>query len=134
MSDEEKKAIHNSAKSTHCFKRSEFWLSHIQQAQKSSSTSLLSAAVRVAKAGQDAAASMIHQKLATDPCLKPKILVIAIGASSTGWAHVTDSAFWVVKEYLGVSLSEALKKFTGGTVAASIVALLATLCLSHIIS
>ena len=36
----------------------------------------------------------------------------------------------MVKEYLNVSLSEALKKFTGGTVVASIVALLATLLLN----
>jgi len=57
--------------------------------------------------------------------------VIAIGAGSIGWAHVTDSAFWVVKEYLNVSLSEALKKFTGGTVVASLVALLATLLLNY---
>ncbi|WP_260955739.1 GntP family permease [Pseudomonas citri] len=80
------------------------------------------------------AAGIIHPMLAADPTLKPEILVIAIGAGSIGWAHVTDSAFWVVKEYLGVSLSEALKKFTGGTVVASIVALVATLALNHIMS
>lgn len=77
------------------------------------------------------AAGMIHPMLIADPTLKPEILVIAIGAGSIGWAHVTDSAFWVVKEYLNVSLSEALKKFTGGTVVASIVALLATLVLNY---
>lgn len=64
--------------------------------------------------------------LAADSLLKPEIPVIAIG-----WAHVTDSAFRVVKEYLNVSLSEALKKFTGGTVVASLVALLATLLLNY---
>jgi GntP family gluconate:H+ symporter/D-serine transporter len=80
------------------------------------------------------AAGMIHPMLAADPHLKPEILVIAIGAGSIGWAHVTDSAFWVVKEYLNVSLSDALKKFTGGTVVASIVALLATLLLNYTIS
>lgn len=95
---------------------------------------LMHFAVGSATVAMVSAASMIHPMLAADPSLKPEILVIAIGAGSIGWAHVTDSAFWVVKEYLGVSLSEALKKFTGGTVVASIVALIATLSLSHIIS
>ncbi|EPK7359309.1 hypothetical protein [Citrobacter braakii] len=36
-----------------------------------------------------------------------------IGAGSIGWAHVTDSAFWIAREYLGILLSEALKKLTG---------------------
>lgn len=39
-----------------------------------------------------------------NPQYSPEILVIAIG-----WTHVTDSTFWDVKEYLGISLAEALK-------------------------
>ncbi|OLS63609.1 GntT/GntP/DsdX family permease [Pseudomonas putida] len=94
---------------------------------------LMHFAVGSATVAMVSAASMINPMLAADPHLKPEILVIAIGAGSIGWAHVTDSAFWVVKEYLNVSLSEALKKFTGGTVVASIVALLATLVLDYFI-
>ncbi|KAA8552451.1 MULTISPECIES: GntT/GntP/DsdX family permease [Pseudomonas] len=92
---------------------------------------LMHFAVGSATVAMVSAAGMIHPMLAADPHLKPEILVIAIGAGSIGWAHVTDSAFWVVKEYLNVSLSEALKKFTGGTVVASIVALMATLLLNY---
>lgn len=92
---------------------------------------LMHFAVGSATVAMVSAAGMIHPMLAADPHLKPEILVIAIGAGSIGWAHVTDSAFWVVKEYLNVSLSEALKKFTGGTVLASVVALLATLLLNY---
>jgi len=95
---------------------------------------LMHFAVGSATVAMVSAAGMIHPMLATDPHLKPEILVIAIGAGSIGWAHVTDSAFWVVKEYLNVSLSDALKKFTGGTVVASIVALIATLLLNYTIS
>ncbi|WP_223488579.1 gluconate:H+ symporter [Pseudomonas sp. A-RE-19] len=95
---------------------------------------LMHFAVGSATVAMVSAAGMIHPMLAADPHLKPEILVIAIGAGSIGWAHVTDSAFWVVKEYLNVSLSDALKKFTGGTVVASIVALLATLLLNYTIS
>ena len=92
---------------------------------------LMHFAVGSATVAMVSAASMINPMLAADPHLKPEILVVAIGAGSIGWAHVTDSAFWVVKEYLNVSLSEALKKFTGGTVVASLVALLATLILNY---
>ena len=55
----------------------------------------------------------------------------AIGAGAIGWTTVTDSAFWVVKEYLGVSLGDALKLFTGATWLASVVALGMTLLVSH---
>lgn len=44
-----------------------------------------------------------------NPQYSPEILVIAIGAGAIGWTHVTDSTFWVVKEYLGICLAEALK-------------------------
>ncbi|WP_045491290.1 GntT/GntP/DsdX family permease [Pseudomonas sp. StFLB209] len=94
---------------------------------------LMHFAVGSATVAMVSAASMISPMLAADPNLKPEILVIAIGAGSIGWAHVTDSAFWVVKEYLNVSLGEALKKFTGATLVASLVALLATLTLNYFV-
>ncbi len=78
-------------------------------------------------------AGMVLPLLAQHPEYSPEILVIAIGAGAIGWTHVTDSAFWVVKEYLGISLSEALKKFTGATVLASFAALLFTLILSRFV-
>lgn len=90
-------------------------------------------AVGSATVAMISAASMISPMLAADHQLTPEILVIAIGAGSIGWAHVTDSAFWIVREYLGISLSEALKKFTGATILASVVALIATLILDHFI-
>jgi GntP family gluconate:H+ symporter/D-serine transporter len=58
-------------------------------------------------------------------------VVIAIGAGAIGWTTVTDSAFWVVKEYLGVSLADALKKFTVATLLASVVALGMTLLVAR---
>lgn len=90
-------------------------------------------AVGSATVAMISAASMISPMLAADPSLSPEVMVIAIGAGSIGWAHVTDSAFWIVREYLGISLSDALKKFTGATVLASVVALLATLVLGYVL-
>jgi len=79
------------------------------------------------------AAAIVMPTLAAHSGYSKEIIVIAIGAGAIGWTHVTDSAFWVVKEYLGVSLADALKTFTSATVLASIIALLLTLTLSHFV-
>jgi GntP family gluconate:H+ symporter/D-serine transporter len=92
---------------------------------------LMHLAVGSATVAMVSAAGMILPILDTMPGQNRELMVIAIGAGAIGWTTVTDSAFWVVKEYLGVSLSDALKKFTAGTVLASVVALGMTLLLSH---
>jgi GntP family gluconate:H+ symporter/D-serine transporter len=94
---------------------------------------LMHFAVGSATVAMISTAGMILPMLAQHPEYIPEILVIAIGAGAIGWTHVTDSAFWVVKEYLGISLSEALKTFTGATVLASVSALLFTLVLSQFV-
>ncbi|MGL6071946.1 GntT/GntP/DsdX family permease [Craterilacuibacter sp.] len=94
---------------------------------------LMHFAVGSATVAMISAAGMVLPMLGDDAGYSREIIVIAIGAGAIGWTHVTDSAFWVVKEYLGVSLSDALKKFTGGTVLASVVALGLTLLLSRVI-
>jgi len=92
---------------------------------------LMHLAVGSATVAMVSAAGMILPILDTMPGQNRELMVIAIGAGAIGWTTVTDSAFWGVKEYLGVSLSDALKKFTAGTVLASVVALGMTLLLSH---
>jgi GntP family gluconate:H+ symporter/D-serine transporter len=94
---------------------------------------LMHFAVGSATVAMISAAGMVMPMLASHPDVSKEIIAIAIGAGAIGWTHVTDSAFWVVKEYLGVSLSEALKKFTLATVLASVVALGLTLLLSNFI-
>ncbi|KQQ62487.1 permease DsdX [Pseudomonas sp. Leaf127] len=95
--------------------------------------SLMHFAVGSATVAMISTAGMVLPVMALRPEYSPEILVIAIGAGAIGWTHVTDSAFWVVKEYLGLSLSEALRHFTGATVLASFTALLFTLALSQMI-
>jgi GntP family gluconate:H+ symporter/D-serine transporter len=94
---------------------------------------LMHFAVGSATVAMISAAGMVMPMLASHPDVSKESIAIAIGAGAIGWTHVTDSAFWVVKEYLGVSLSEALKKFTLATVLASVVALGLTLLLSNFI-
>ncbi|MFJ7978458.1 gluconate:H+ symporter [Peribacillus sp. NPDC096379] len=79
------------------------------------------------------AAGIIGPLLAAYPTLSPEIAVLAIGAGAIGWCHVNDSAFWLVKEYLGLSLPDAFKSFTAATVLASIVALGGVLLLAQFI-
>ncbi len=79
------------------------------------------------------AAGIIGPLLAVYPTLSPEIAVLAIGAGAIGWCHVNDSAFWLVKEYLGLSLTDAFKSFTAATVIASVVALGGVLLLAQFI-
>ncbi|MTJ80550.1 MAG: permease DsdX [Telmatospirillum sp.] len=94
---------------------------------------LMHFAVGSATVAMISAAGMVTPLLAGAPGISREIMVIAIGSGAIGWTHVTDSAFWVVKEYLGVPLPDALKKFTGGTILASVVSLGLILVLSHIV-
>jgi H+/gluconate symporter-like permease len=68
--------------------------------------------------------------LSANPSLSPELLALAIGAGAIGFTHVTDSLFWMVKEYLHISVPQALKTLTVGTTITSVVALGMTLLLS----
>jgi GntP family gluconate:H+ symporter/D-serine transporter len=94
---------------------------------------LMHFAVGSATVAMISAAGMVMPMLSAHPTVSKEIICIAIGAGAIGWTHVTDSAFWVVKEYLGVSLADALKKFTSATVLASLIALGLTLLLSQFV-
>ncbi|MES2869620.1 MAG: gluconate:H+ symporter [Pseudomonadota bacterium] len=94
---------------------------------------LMHFAVGSATVAMISAAGMVLPMLGAHPGVSKEIICIAIGAGAIGWTHVTDSAFWVVKEYLGVSLADALKKFTLATVLASLVALGLTLLLANFV-
>lgn len=92
---------------------------------------LMHLAVGSATVAMVSAAGMVLPLLDAMPGQNREIVIIAIGAGAIGWTTVTDSAFWVVKEYLGVSLGDALKLFTVATLLASVVALGMTLLVSH---
>ena len=94
---------------------------------------LMHFAVGSATVAMISAAGMVLPMLGAHPTVSKEIICVAIGAGAMGWTHVTDSAFWVVKEYLGVSLTDALKTFTTATVLASLIALGLTLLLSHFV-
>ncbi|MCI1983219.1 MAG: GntP family permease [Bifidobacteriaceae bacterium] len=87
-------------------------------------------AVGSATVAMISAAGIVLPMLSADPSLSPELLALAIGAGAIGLTHVTDSLFWMVKEYLHISVPQALKTLTVGTTITSVVALGMTLLLS----
>ena len=59
-----------------------------------------------------------------------ELLVIATGAGSLICSHVNDAGFWMVKEYLGLSVKETFKTWTVLETILSLVAFGMTLVLN----
>lgn len=59
--------------------------------------------------------------LVTSGAVTPELMVMAIGAGGTGFSHVTDSGFWVVKEFFGLTMEETLKTWTVVTTMISVI-------------
>jgi GntP family gluconate:H+ symporter len=57
------------------------------------------------------------------------LVVMAIGAGAMVVSHVNDSYFWVVKEFSGMSVTQAYKAQTAGTLIQGVVAILFTFVL-----
>jgi len=55
------------------------------------------------------------------------LLVLAVGAGSVFFSHVNDAGFWMVKEYLGLSLKDTLKSWSAAETIISVLGLAACL-------
>lgn len=71
--------------------------------------------------------------LAQYPNLDPALVALAVGSGAICFSHVTDSGFWIVKEYFGLTVVGALKSYTVATCIASVVAISMTLLLSTVL-
>ncbi|WEV46656.1 gluconate:H+ symporter [Bifidobacterium sp. ESL0690] len=91
---------------------------------------ILHFAVGSATVAMMSAAGIVLPMLTATPGLSPAIMALAIGAGAIGLTHVTDSLFWMVKEYLHITVPQAYKTLTVGTTITSVVALCMTLLLS----
>ena len=81
---------------------------------------ILHAAVGSATVAMMGATAIVSPMLALYPNISPEIIV-------------TDSLFWLVKQYCGATMSEILKYYTTATFIASVVALMGTFLLSNFI-
>lgn len=61
------------------------------------------------------------------------LLVLAIGSGSLFLSHVNDAGFWLVKEYLGLSIPQTLRSWTVLECIASVVGLAGTLVIALVI-
>ena len=78
------------------------------------------------------ASSIVAPMALAIPGAHPEFLAIATGAGATGFSHVNDGGFWLIKEYSGMSVADTLKSWT---VVETILSLgtLAGLCLLQLI-
>ena len=94
---------------------------------------ILHAAVGSATVAMMGATAIVSPMLALYPNISPEIITLAIGSGAIGCTIVTDSLFWLVKQYCGATMSEILKYYTTATFIASVVALMGTFLLSNFI-
>lgn len=94
---------------------------------------ILHAAVGSATVAMMGATAIVSPLLVSYPQISPEIITLAIGSGAIGCTIVTDSLFWLVKQYCGASMNEIFKYYTSATFIASIFALGCTFLLSYII-
>ncbi|WP_253380796.1 D-serine transporter DsdX [unidentified bacterial endosymbiont] len=94
---------------------------------------VLHAAVGSATVAMMGATAIVAPMLPLYPNVSPAIITIAIGSGAIGCTIVTDSLFWLVKQYCGATLNETFKYYTTATFIASVLALGGTFLLSFII-
>jgi len=58
------------------------------------------------------ASSIVAPMALAVPGVHPEFLAIATGAGATGFSHVNDGGFWLIKEYSGMSVADTLKSWT----------------------
>src|SRR6476469_630863 len=73
---------------------------------------LLRLAVGSATVSVVTSASIMAPMIATMPGVNKELLVVSIGAGSLIASHVNDGGFWLVKEYLNITVEETLATWT----------------------
>lgn len=94
---------------------------------------ILHAAVGSATVAMMGATAIVSPMLALYPDVSPEIITLAIGSGAIGCTIVTDSLFWLVKQYCGATMNEIFKYYTTATFIASGIALGCTFLLSYLI-
>jgi len=95
---------------------------------------LLRVAVGSATVAITTAASLVAPVAAAVHGTNRELLVVALGAGSLIASHVNDGGFWLVKEYLGLSVGDTLRTWTMIETILSVVGLVIVLLLSAVAS
>jgi GntP family gluconate:H+ symporter len=98
---------------------------------------LMAASVRIATGSATVAitlgSAMLAPVAAATSGVRPELLVLALGAGSLILSHVNDGGFWFVKEYLNLTVPQALKTWTVVETIIAVVALGMTLLLDSLL-
>jgi Gnt-I system high-affinity gluconate transporter len=65
--------------------------------------------------------------------VEPNLLVLSIGAGSLFCSHVNDTAFWLFKEYFGLTIKNTFRTWTLMETLVSIIGLIGVLILDYFI-
>ncbi len=95
--------------------------------------SLLRVSVGSATVSVVTAASIIAPIVADMPDVNRELLVVAIGAGSLIAGHVNDGGFWLVKEYLNMSVPQTLITWTVLETIVAVIALAGVLALGVVV-
>ncbi|MCC6927584.1 MAG: hypothetical protein IT359_01225 [Gemmatimonadaceae bacterium] len=79
------------------------------------------------------AAGIVAPIAATIPGTSPELLVLATGSGSLMLSHVNDSGFWLVKEFLNLTVAQTLRTWTVAESIVGVVGLALTMLLSLIV-
>jgi Gnt-I system high-affinity gluconate transporter len=96
---------------------------------------LVAAGLRIALGSATIAgltAAGILSPLALQAGVDPNLMVLSIGAGSLFCSHVNDTAFWLFKEYFGLTITDTLRSWTVMESIVSVVGLLGVLCLNYL--
>lgn len=79
-----------------------------------------------------AACGLVAPLMVNSPGVNPELLVVGIGCGSLFLSHLNDAGFWIVKETLGLSVSQTLRTWTLTETLVGISGLLVTLALDAV--
>jgi gluconate transporter len=99
---------------------------------------VIAAALRIAQGSATVAiitaAGIVAPIVKGIPGYNPNLIMLALCCGGSGFSHVSDSGFWLVNQYFGMTVSQTLRSWTAMKVIASIVGLgivLALQALAH---
>ncbi|HUE63160.1 MAG TPA: gluconate:H+ symporter [Rhizomicrobium sp.] len=58
------------------------------------------------------ASGLMAATVTTNPSLSPALMALSIGSGSLFFSHINDAGFWLVKEYMGMSLPNVFKTWS----------------------
>jgi GntP family gluconate:H+ symporter len=98
---------------------------------------LLAALIRLATGSSTVAMTTVAGILAPialqGPTVRPELLVVAAGAGSLIFSHVTDGGFWLIKEYFNMTMVQTLKSWSICETIVAVAGLFFTVALSWVV-